>query len=393
MVAMEEIKNKNYDDFDMVNLEGESTADGLFSPFTFIFFLVFLVLAGLLMLYSATFDVSVKNGFTHYQYLLNQVIGIACGIVVGLGLKYMPIRILKKSYALLCPFAIIILVLMLFPAFNDNGIFVIEGKKLFSGPVIGGIAVISLVSGTVPSIYNRKELTGFLFVLVLAVAITIAVLSGYAGGISYFFMISIVGIIMLGFAGAKRSYVILCSVFALATGLFIVLMDPDFFYSAARSIMPVPDPELYDHNLFVSQLAIKEGGISGIGIGKGLYKLGILQNVESTFIFASIAEEIGLIGILIFFIAYMNFFFLGLMASRRAFKKNDNFLASLSIGLSALILVQAILSGLYCSGFFPFGAMEMPFFSYGPWNEAIYISASFVLYRIIYMMGRGYEKR
>lgn len=394
MLLMEENKNKNYDDFDMIKTEGENTTEGLFSPFTFIFFVVLITLCGLVMLYSATFDISVRNGFVHYHYLLNQLYGIGFGIALGFILKLVPIKTLKKSYFFLCPFTIIILVLMLFPSFNQNGVFSIRGIPLVSGPLLGCVCVISLLSGAVPSIHdNRIERPGIFFSIVFLTALAIAVLSGLTGGMGYYFLIVIVSIIMLHATGASYSYIFISALFSIATGIFMIFVNPELFEAFTKSIMPVANPGMYDYELFASQLAIKDGGVIGNGIGQGLYKLGILSDVGGKFIFASIAEEIGVLGILFFYIAFICFFFLGIMASRRAYKKHDSALSGTALGLSSMVFVQAIINGLYCAGIFPFGNVDFPFFSYGPSSAALNMAVCFVLYRIIFMMGRGNERR
>ncbi len=392
MFVMDDIKSNNYDDFDMVKLEGENTNAGLFSPFTFIFFFMLIVLSGLLMLYSSTFDVAVRNGHSHYYYLFNQVIGVGIGLLVGSLLNFVSIKVLRGSYYFLCPVAIILLVLALFPQFNDRGILVIMGYRVVSTPILGVFAVISLISGAIPSIYKLKEANGFFFALVLLVSTAIAILSAFVGGMGYYFLIVIISLLMLYSSGARKSFIIISGIFSVVTGLFLAFVVSSFSADILQSIFPVPDPDFYNHNLFASQLAIRDGGLTGIGIGKGLYKLGILSDVEGNLIFSSIAEEIGLIGILFFFIVFLNYFFLGMMASRRAYKKDNKSISGAALGISSLIIVEAILSALYCCGLFPFGSLALPFFSYCPGDEAMFIIASLILYRYIHMMGRPNAK-
>ena len=392
MLMMEENKSKNYDDFDMIKLEGENATDGLFSPFTFIFFSLFIVLCGLVAIYSATFDLSVKNGLAHYSYLINQVYGLLAGIVVGLVLRFIPFRILKRSYYVLCPLAFVILIMMFYPSFNTDGVFTLLGTRIISGAVVATCAVISLISGAIPTIYEKRmEVPGVFFTLVLSCAMALAVLTALTTGMGYYFLIVLVVLIMLHASGAKKSFIVLAAIFSFATGIFMIVIQPvvldDFFHS----ILPVSNPEYYNHDLFTSQLAIKDGGISGMGIGKGLYKLGVLSDVGGKFIFASITEEVGLVGILALYVSFLCLFFLGVMASRRAYKKKDNYLSGLSLGLAGFVFIAAIINGLYCAGLFPFGAVNLPFFSYGPGDEAMFIALNFVQYRIIYLMGRKHE--
>lgn len=389
---METKIQNNYDDFDRVILEGENDGSGLFSPFTFICVLLFLTLFGLLSLYSATFDLAVRNGFEHYYYLFNQAAGAVLGLVLGLAARLLPIKLIRRSYYFLSALTLFVLFLMLKPEFNINGVLYIKGMRIISPYVLSIFSSIMLISGTTQSISKLNERHGLFYGAVFIVLTLIAVLTSLTCGYGEYILLVMVIVSMLHASGAGKGYSLLALFFYLATGLFILFIKKDFLSELMYSVMPVLDPELYDHQLITSQMAIKDGGIWGIGIGHGLYKLGILDGVESSFIFSNLCEEIGIFGVLVIFLVVFAYVFLGIRASQRAMRKKSFSISGAAVGISMFILFSSLLNSLYASGIFPFTGILFPFFSYGPGEMALFMFISILQYRYIHLMGRPHEK-
>ncbi len=108
--------------------------------------------------------------------------------------------------------------------------------------------------------------------------------------------------------------------------------------------------------------AIHNGGIFGVGLGDGTFKLGFLSEVHTDFILAGISEEFGFIGVLV-----VTAIFLWIL--QRIFKianrSNDsvNYLFSLGIGL--LISFAFLINAYGISGLAPIKGISVPFLSYG----------------------------
>lgn len=108
--------------------------------------------------------------------------------------------------------------------------------------------------------------------------------------------------------------------------------------------------------------AIHNGGIFGVGLGDGTFKLGFLSEVHTDFILAGISEEFGFIGVLIVTIIF-------LWILQRIFKvanRSDdsvNYLFSLGVGL--LISFAFLINAYGISGLAPIKGISVPFLSYG----------------------------
>ena len=108
--------------------------------------------------------------------------------------------------------------------------------------------------------------------------------------------------------------------------------------------------------------AIHNGGIFGVGLGDGTFKLGFLSEVHTDFILAGISEEFGFIGVLTVTVIF-------LWILQRIFKianrseDSVNYLFSLGIGL--LISFAFLINAYGISGLAPIKGISVPFLSYG----------------------------
>ena len=161
-----------------------------------------------------------------------------------------------------------------------------------------------------------------------------------------------------------------------------------FFAISGLIILPVNDSSLYKKDLMVSRMAIRDGGLSGSGLGQGLYKLGALETPHIEYIFATVYEETGLIGLFIILVPAIFIMVVGVRTANRARVKGSHSLSSIVIGGTILIVFSILLNILHTMGLNPFGGMILPFFSYDPISEGVLMFMSVVLYRIIYKEGR-----
>ncbi|WP_430536182.1 FtsW/RodA/SpoVE family cell cycle protein [Listeria rocourtiae] len=158
--------------------------------------------------------------------------------------------------------------------------------------------------------------------------------------------------------------IILFSILCLGT---VYLLHPDFFSQARIGRFAFLDP-FSEANLDASyQLrngyyAIADGGIFGKGFGQSVQKLGFLPESHTDFISAIIAEELGIIGILISLSLIL--FFIG-KAFHIALRSHSAFDASICIGFATWIAVQAILNLGGVSGLIPLTGVPLPFISFG----------------------------
>ena len=110
------------------------------------------------------------------------------------------------------------------------------------------------------------------------------------------------------------------------------------------------------------QIAIGSGGLFGVGPGQSVQKIFYLPEAPTDFILAVIAEELGMVGVFALLSLYGLIAFAGLRAAKAA---RSLYSALIAVGVTALILSQAILNTFAVLGLAPLTGVPLPFVSYG----------------------------
>ncbi len=110
------------------------------------------------------------------------------------------------------------------------------------------------------------------------------------------------------------------------------------------------------------QIAIGSGGLFGVGPGQSVQKIFYLPEAPTDFILAVIAEELGMVGVWALLFLYGLIAYAGLRAAKAA---RSLYSALIAVGVTALILSQAILNAFAVLGLAPLTGVPLPFVSYG----------------------------
>jgi cell division protein FtsW len=128
-----------------------------------------------------------------------------------------------------------------------------------------------------------------------------------------------------------------------------------------------------------SQEAIGSGGLLGRGPGQSLQKDGWLPEAPTDFILAVIGEELGLVGIAALLFLYGLIAFAGMRAARRA---KDAYATLIAVGVTSLILFQALLNVFAVLGIAPVTGVPLPFVSYGASNLLVMLAGMGLLVNV-----------
>jgi cell division protein FtsW len=142
------------------------------------------------------------------------------------------------------------------------------------------------------------------------------------------------------------------------------------------------------YHLANSYIAIGSGGVNGLGLGRGIEKLGYLPESHTDFIMAVIAEELGVwgVGFVIIVLGYIV-----LRGIYIALQCKDPFGSLLAIGISSMIGIQSFVNLAGVSGVIPLTGVPLPFVSYGGSSLIQLAIATGILINV--SMFVNYEKR
>jgi len=184
---------------------------------------------------------------------------------------------------------------------------------------------------------------------------------------------------MLFLAGMQMKW-IFAAVAAAAPVMYYMLFH--VAWRAARMkvfLNPEADPKGAGFHILQSLIAVGTGGIRGLGLMEGRQKLFYLPEPHTDFIFANIAEELGLIGALLLLTAFC---ILGYRGLRAAFMSSDPFARFLAFGLTTAILVQAFFNMSVVLALLPTKGIPLPFISSGGTSVFVTLASMGVLLNV-----------
>jgi rod shape determining protein RodA len=178
-------------------------------------------------------------------------------------------------------------------------------------------------------------------------------------------ILGIIWLIMVIAAGFPKKYFVIVGVVAIlvfTSSWFLLFKE----YQKER-VMTFLDPTANSlesgHNISQAMIAVGSGGVIGKGVGFGSQsQLKFLPEAQNDFIFAVIAEELGLLGVLLVLGFYSLFFFRCFVALKRV---NNDFGIYFIIGAAGLIFIQMFINIGMNIGIMPVVGLPLPFISYG----------------------------
>lgn len=163
---------------------------------------------------------------------------------------------------------------------------------------------------------------------------------------------------------SKQQVALLLIAGLLAAGVSWVYVFKDYQKERiATFINPYNDPQGIGYNAIQSMIAVGSGGVFGKGLGYGSQvQLGFLPEAHTDFMFASIAEEFGLVGMLIILILLITIFW---RITRIALAADNNFARLFCAAMIILIAIEFIINMGMNVGIMPVIGIPFPFLSYG----------------------------
>ncbi|MBS4759652.1 MAG: putative lipid II flippase FtsW [Clostridium sp.] len=330
----------------------------------------FLVVIGLMAIFSAGAPKSMEAGQNPASFALKQF----AYLIVGLfGLKYFIKLDYKKLKDWAVPFAWFVIAMLVLVDFTPLGVVVNGARRwIMLGPIqfqpseMTKLAVIMLLSN---AFYRDGNLFSSTKIMRYFVPILIMVFLVYKQpNLSMVILLLLTSMVMyLSVSGSIK--------YMLATaGAAITMMAGTFMlfgkkllhgYQMQRIqiwLNPNIDPYGAGYNIIQSLLAFAAGGFWGVGYGNSKQKLAWLPEGHTDFIFAVIAEELGFLGCFFVIGLFWTFIHRGIIISSRA---NDMFGKLMAVGITLSIGLQAFINMSVSSSLIPATGVPLPFISYG----------------------------
>jgi cell division protein FtsW len=345
-----------------------------------------LLLLGLIMVASASVAVAEKHTGETFYYFYRQLAFAAAGLGIGVALFNVPMRQWQKSGFLLLVLALVVLTLVFLPGIGRE----VNGARrwLDLGPVnlqASEVARLCLLIYLASYAVRRNEeirtrLRGLLKpALPLGLACALMLLEPDYGAAVILLAVSL---ILLFMAGARLHHLgLLFSV--LAAGAVVLALSSPY---RMRRLVSFTDP--WEHpfesgfQLTQSLIAIGRGEWTGVGLGNSVQKLLYLPETHTDFLFAVLAEELGLFGALVVMLLFGVLVWRGFVIASRALKADQRFSAYLAYALASWVGLQAYVNIAVNMGLLPTKGLTLPLMSYGGSSLIVMLAVIAILLRI-----------
>ncbi len=347
---------------------------------------VFLVLVGLMNVYSASSFLAQKQGLPDHFYLRMQASKALTGLLVLYLLARVDYRLLSRLSWPLLGLTIVALVILVIP-----------GTEAIAPPRNGARRWLEVLGVRVqPS--EVAKLTMVIWVATIAAKKGERIRSLRWGLAAFAVMYLLVGFLILLQPDLSSAALIalLCGIVVFAAGARIghfilagMLAVPVFWewirmasYRVARVVTfwnGEADPTGVGYQQHQSLIAVGSGGVFGVGYGESAQKFYFLPEPHNDFAFAIIAEEWGMIGVAVVVLAVAVIAVVGLRIARRA---PDAFGFLLAVGLTALLVVSALVHMGVSLGMLPTTGVTLPFISYGGSSLVVSLAAVGILLNV-----------
>lgn len=320
---------------------------------------LFLLALGLAVLFSTTYDFNIESE------AIRQSIFVGIGLVGMFAISSIDYRILRSYSGLLYILVIVLLVsvqLFGFTANNaqrwiDLGFFQLQPSLL--SQLLMAIILAKYFSERYEDMHRIKPI--LLSALYVAIP-TLLVLAEPNLGTAFVFVF--MWAVLLLVSNARKLYVAIMAGAGLASLPLLWSFMKDYQRQRILTFMnPGADPQGAGWNVNQAMVAIGSGQFWGQGLGKGSQsQLNFIPEKHTDFIFASLAEEMGFLGVLVLIGLFGLLFFRGI---RIAILARDFFGTYLTIGILSMLFVHVFINIGMNMGIMPVTGIPLPFISAG----------------------------
>jgi cell division protein FtsW len=221
---------------------------------------------------------------------------------------------------------------------------------------------------------KKERLNSYSFLIPVSFATALmACLILLGGDLATAVLTAIAPLVMIFLAGLSWRYLAAGGLMLLPLIGASVLFVPYRLKRWMTFLDPERDPLGSGFQLLQSLIAIGSGGLFGLGPGNSLQKLYFLPSPHADFIFAIVAEELGLFGALFIVALLATFLWRGMRAGEGA---PEDFGRYLAWGFTAMVVAQALIHISVALALLPTTGVTLPFISHGGTSLLVTLFAS-----------------
>jgi cell division protein FtsW len=328
-----------------------------------------IMVLGLLMMTSASIVLSDKQWHQPFYFLYKQLIFLTLGLLMASVLIQVEMLVWEKLSAYLLLGVMLMLALVLVPGIghsvNGSVRWIGLGALTFQVSELAKFAVVLYLAGYLVRRQDeiQVQFSGFMKPMLILAAISVLLLREPDFGATVVVITTALGMMFL--AGMRlRNFFLLFTVVIGALAM-VAISAPYRLLRLTSFLNPWERPFDTGYQLTQSLIAFGRGGWFGMGLGKSIQKMFYLPEAHTDFLFAVIAEELGLIGIFFIIALFLLLVIRIFMMGRIALRLHRPFSGLTAYGFGLWLAIQFIVSIGVNSGLLPTKGLTLPLMSYG----------------------------
>jgi cell division protein FtsW len=324
-----------------------------------------LVFVGLVMVFSASAVMAKERYHSGYFFLLRQLGWAVAGfgaMLVGMKIDYRRFKHPAVVFSLLgLTTLMLISVFFLDRAHNTHRWIHFSGFSFQPSELAKPVLILFLAFFLESRTRNMDDLRKTLIPAVLPTLVFIGLIV-FQPDLGTAIACAAIAVCILFVAGLDMKYLAYAFVASLLPLYFLI------FHVAYRRdrilafLDPYSDPQGRGFHIIQSLIAVSTGGLTGVGLMEGKEKLFYLPEPHTDFIFSVLGEELGLIGCVTVVLLFAVFLWRGM---RTALRTQDLFGRFLAVGITSMVVVQALINVSVVLGLMPTKGIPLPLISYG----------------------------
>jgi cell division protein FtsW len=328
-----------------------------------------IVLLGLIMVTSASVSIASKDSGNAFAYLERQLVLCLIGFVLAALVFCVRTEYLEKMAWPLLIVAALLLFAVLVPGLGH----VVNGSRRwirvlgFNFQASELARVLTLIFIASYAVRREEELRNTAMGLVKPVGLlmfmALLLLAEPDFGAASVLFLTGFGILFI--AGARLRYVLMTAAAGVAAMALLVMLVPYRMARVTSFLDPWADPFNSGFQLTQSLIAIGRGEWFGVGLGESVQKLFYLPEAHTDFLFAVLAEELGLMGVALTLALFIALVWRSFWIAQLASRANLRFHAYLAAGFGLWLGAQALINIGVNMGVLPTKGLTLPLMSYG----------------------------
>lgn len=336
-----------------------------------------LLAMGLIVLYSISPGLSAQKNVGENYYVVKQLTAIGLGLGAFIFTANTPVNLWRKFERpiVIAAFVVAIAVRVVGEQINGAYRWIQLGGMSFQAAELIKFALLIWLAGFLADRISNHEIQDTskiqkpLYIVLGLIAVIVAFVQSDLGSSAV--MVAMIAA-MVFIAGAPKKLLFQT---AIAIIIGIVLLTSTSSYRRSRLatfLNPARDCQAEGYQACQALIAVGSGGVTGLGLGKGVQAYGYLPESQNDSIFAIYAEKFGFLGVTVLLGLFLGFFS---RLKKIIVHTTDAYSRLLVVGVLAWLSTQTLINIGAMTGMLPLKGITLPFISYGG-TSLVFITAA-----------------